>query len=197
MENRMCANTNWDAVSALSTTAAVAVALGLALLEGWRRRADRRAQAKELELRASFVAASMTYRLSSTSGELAGCAKKLRAETNLNDPEAVLLALKKLMEVTGGPIFLPTPEEVMPLMPLEDRCAYRIIRGVDLIHEVRRRMTQYDPEAASPSARLGQLGSWLSVIEGASESVRRAVEICTEVRRRDAPMGAEEMADAA
>lgn len=175
-----CALT-WEALSALGTLLAVGVALYLA-------RSDYSRQKEVATVRARLSAASMTYRLKTTHDAIDSCiARVVFGGTDTGSANEVLLALSEIKKVLSGPLFEPSPDDLVPLITLENSCAHRIARSTDLIGTVRESARDIDVNALSSTQAAQLLDHWLTILKSASELLGAALMVCEKASEKGAP----------
>jgi len=171
----------WDPISALGTLAAVLVALYLA-------RSDQRRQKEEATVRARLSAASMTYQLQTTHHAISSCiARVVFGGTDTGSANEVLLALTEIKKVVSGPWFEPKPDDLVPLVSLENSCAHRIARFTDLIGAVRGLASDLDLSSLSEAQAAHLLETWLTILKNAADLLGAALVVCERASEKGAP----------
>lgn len=131
--------TFWEVVSAIGTCAAAVIALGIALRDSMRRRADEMTRAR-------LAAAQHFDRLVSAHKDMKACIDWLgQWRKGEADPNATNMFTMGISQV------LATQTVMHELAPLPNNCAYNLARAVDIVSRVQPSVSLLHPATILPA----------------------------------------------
>lgn len=172
----------WEALAAVATTAAVIVALYLA------RRDDIRRKRSEEQV-ALLSAASIVERLDGTDSVIASLIARIeRNRSEIYDPELHARdSLDHIREVLMEPMFKPTTDELVKLIPLQGGGAHRLARAFDIIGSVTDVLARVDAMQMDLRYVHDAIAKSITDLKAARELLQAGSEICKRAAERGAP----------
>lgn len=175
-----------NAVTAIGTFAAVAVALWLGISAN--RRTDREAQT-----RARLAAAGISARLSTTADRLSSLAATSEfLDLTIPERDAIHNALAEVRRGIKQEYFRPDDVALLALATLPNNCAHRIARAFDYIDRVRVQDAALGAalliDSTSHTQREHMLNSWRADLRSADDLLKVALRECIAASALGAPM---------